>query len=98
MSPTVTPEVTGYLVPTLLAVGEADLAIDLALWEASVQRRDGSFAAPDGVPYTFDTAQVARGFLAVLDRVPALETNLRHDASDGDDFLGQGTFSRRRWW
>ena len=42
-----------------------------------MQRRDGSLAAPDDVPYTFDTAQVARGFLSVLDRVPALEVNLR---------------------
>jgi hypothetical protein len=72
-----TQEVTGYLIPTLLNAGEEALAVELALWEASVQQPDGSLAAPDGVPYTFDTAQVARGFLAVLDRVPQLETNLR---------------------
>jgi len=72
-----TQEVTGYLIPSLLDGGEERLAVELALWEASVQRPDGSLAAPDGVPYTFDTAQVVRGFLAVLDRVPLLETNLR---------------------
>ena len=73
----VTQEVTGYLIPTLVNVGEQQLATELALWEASVQRPDGSLAAPDDVPYTFDTAQVIRGFLAVLDRNPELEANLR---------------------
>jgi malonyl-CoA O-methyltransferase len=73
----VTQEVTGYLIPTMMDVGEEELAVTLARWEASVQRPDGSLAAPDSVPYTFDTAQVARGFLAVLDRVPELEANLR---------------------
>jgi hypothetical protein len=72
-----TQEVTGYLIPTLVNAGETDLAVELALWEASMQRPDGSLAAPDGVPYTFDTAQVARGFLAVLDLAPQLEVNLR---------------------
>jgi hypothetical protein len=73
----VTQEVTGYLIPTLVNVGEDALAVKLARWEASVQQPDGSLAAPDGVPYTFDTAQVARGFLAVLDQAPELEGNLR---------------------
>jgi hypothetical protein len=73
-----TMEVTGYLIPTLKAVGETKLATELALWEASVQAPDGSFAAPgEKVPYTFDSAQVIRGFLAVVDEVPALEKNLR---------------------
>lgn len=72
-----TQEVTGYLIPTLVNAGEEDLGVELALWEASVQRPDGSLAAPDNVPYTFDTAQVIRGFLAVLDRAPQLEPNLR---------------------
>ena len=72
-----TQEVTGYLIPSLVNAGEEGLGVELALWEASVQRPDGSLAAPDGVPYTFDTAQVIRGFLAVLDRVPQLEPNLR---------------------
>jgi malonyl-CoA O-methyltransferase len=73
----VTQEVTGSLIPTLVNAGEDALAVTLARWEASVQRPDGSLAAPDGVPYTFDTAQVARGFLAVLDHAPELEGNLR---------------------
>lgn len=76
-SSSATQEVTGYFIPTLMNAGEEALALELALWEASVQRPDGSLAAPDDVPYTFDTAQVVRGFLAVLDRLPQLESNLR---------------------
>lgn len=73
-----TMEVTGYLIPTLRDVGERDLARELALWEASVQAPDGSFAAPGvDVPYTFDTAQVIRGFLSTIDDLPVLEENLR---------------------
>jgi malonyl-CoA O-methyltransferase len=70
-------EVTGYLIPTLYNFGEKDLARDLARWEASVQTPEGSFCATDHVPYTFDTAQVVRGFLAVLHDLPEIEGNLR---------------------
>lgn len=77
-SKTVTPEVTGYTIDSLYRAGEKDLACDLARWEASVQRPDGSFWAPGTqVPYSFDTAQIARGFMAVLDDMPHLEGNLR---------------------
>ncbi len=73
-----TPEVTGYLIPTLRSVGEMEMAQEFAVWEASVQQPDGSVPGPGSdVPYTFDTAQVARGFLAMLDRMPELEKNLR---------------------
>jgi malonyl-CoA O-methyltransferase len=70
-------ETTGYIIPTLCQFGQRDLAVELAQWEASCQRVDGASSAVDGVPYTFDTAQVVRGFLAVLDDVPQLEINLR---------------------
>jgi malonyl-CoA O-methyltransferase len=72
----VTQEVSGYIIQTLYNAGEKEFAYDLARWEASIQRPDGSFTAPDGVPYTFDTAQVIRGFLAVLDDLPHLANNL----------------------
>lgn len=72
-----TQEVTGYLIPTLYNLGEKELAKDLARWEASIQRPDGAFTATDNVPYTFDTAQVMRGLLTVLDEMPQVENNLR---------------------
>ena len=72
-----TQEVTGYLIPSLYQHGERDLAIALARWEMSVQRPDGAFTAVDGVPYTFDTAQVVRGLLAVLEDIAEAERSLR---------------------
>jgi len=89
----VTQEVTGYLIPTLYHAGERELALNLARWESSVQRADGAFACPTAdIPYTFDTAQVIRGFLAVVDDLPELESPTRracdyierHIAPDGE--------------
>lgn len=74
---TPTQEVTGYLIPTLYQVGEKKMAVELAQWEASVQRPDGAFTDIHDIPYTFDSAQVVRGFLSVLHEAPELERNLR---------------------
>jgi len=73
----VTPEVTGYLITSLYNAGEKEFACDLASWEMSVQQSDGSFKATDNISYTFDTAQVVRGFLTVLDDMPEVEESLR---------------------
>lgn len=72
-----TQEVTGYLIPTLRDHGRRDLALELTRWLIAVQRPDGAFAAVDGVPYTFDTAQAARGLLAMLDDLPEAEHALQ---------------------
>ncbi|HET9642784.1 MAG TPA: prenyltransferase/squalene oxidase repeat-containing protein, partial [Burkholderiaceae bacterium] len=71
------PEVTGYWVPTLYAWSETELARDCTRWLMSIQHPDGAIPAPDGVPYTFDTGQVMRGFVAALGDVPGVETALR---------------------
>lgn len=73
----VTQEVTGYLIPSLYEAGEKELAVELAIWLASVQQPDGSFLAPSGGKYTFDTAQIMRGFLSVIRDRPELKENLR---------------------
>src|SRR3989338_668474 len=72
-----TPEVTGYLIESLYNAGEKEFAYDLARWEVSIQKPDGSFSAP-GVQtaYTFDTAQVIRGFLRLIDDLPELQCPL----------------------
>lgn len=75
------PEVTGYFVPTLYAWGEKELARTCTRWLMSIQLPDGAFPAPDGVPYTFDTAQIMRGLCAALGDVPGAEAALRK-ASD----------------
>jgi len=64
------PEVSGYLVPTLLRYGERELARRLIRWLLCIQRADGSYTSPDGVPHIFDTGQVLRGLLAGADLVP----------------------------
>jgi len=61
------PEVTGYLVPTLLDYGERDLAERLIHWLLCIQRRGGSYTGPYGTPYVFDSGQVLRGLLAAVE-------------------------------
>jgi len=55
------PEVTGYIIPTLLDYGERKMAFRCANWLATVQNKDGSFNGPDGIPRAFDTAAVMEG-------------------------------------
>jgi malonyl-CoA O-methyltransferase len=64
------PEVSGYLVPTLLQYGERELAIRIVRWLLSIQRANGSYTSSDGVPHIFDTGQVLRGLLAGSEIVP----------------------------
>jgi malonyl-CoA O-methyltransferase len=71
------PEVTGYTIPTLYQWGEKEVARDLTAWLMHRQNEDGSFSAPDGTPYTFDTGQVVQGFVAALDDLPEVEKPLR---------------------
>lgn len=62
------PEVTGYLIPTLLHYGEDDLARQFADWLLTVQNADGSFNGLDGVPRTFDTATCYEGLRAAFQK------------------------------
>lgn len=64
------PEVTGYLVPTLLQYDETEQAIRLVRWLLRIQRKDGSYASPSGDSHIFDTAQVLRGLLSAASLVP----------------------------
>lgn len=94
-------EVTGYYVPTLYEWGETEAARSCLRWLLSVQLPEGAFPAPDGVPYSFDTAQVMRGLNAGLERGEPLEGPLRRAA---DWMMGQvqesgrlGTPSTELW-
>jgi len=71
------PEVTGYFLPTLHEWGEASLARSCTDWLVSIQLPDGAFPAPDGVPYSFDTAQVIRGLCAAHTHGHAVEGPIR---------------------
>jgi malonyl-CoA O-methyltransferase len=92
------PEVTGYLVPTLFAYGDEELASQLAEWLVCIQRPDGSFTDPDqGRSYVFDTGQVLRGLLSACGKIAGAEEAARRAA----DYLvattideGRGGFPR----
>lgn len=64
------PEVSGYLIPTLLSYGEKDLAKRVIHWLLCIQRKDGSYTNPDGTPHVFDTGQILRGLLDGAQVVP----------------------------
>ncbi len=68
------PEVSGYFVPTLLNWGQRDLAVQFATWLVSVQNHDGSWSDAHGTaPYTFDTGQILKGLLALVDAHPEFQ-------------------------
>jgi malonyl-CoA O-methyltransferase len=71
------PEVTGYTIPTLLALGEHSMARRWGAALVRMQRPDGAMPGTDGLPYVFDTAQVIRGWLALLDEDAALAEPIR---------------------
>ena len=72
------PEVTGYLIPTLLDYGEKELALRLTKWLQVIQKTDGSYAGPDGKIYVFDTGQALRGLLGASKFAPeALKSAVR---------------------
>ncbi len=72
------PEVTGYFIPTLLAIGEIVMAEQFARYLVMVQNADGSFSLNDpSRKYVFDTGQVIRGWVAIIDRLPELKEPLQ---------------------
>ncbi|MCJ7621300.1 MAG: hypothetical protein MUP64_13905 [Anaerolineae bacterium] len=58
------PEVTAYLIPTLLAWDEPDMARAAAEYLLAVQRVDGAFPGLDGLSRSFDTGACLEGLLA----------------------------------
>ncbi|MGA2666610.1 MAG: methyltransferase domain-containing protein [Patescibacteria group bacterium] len=62
------PEVTGYLIPTLMQAGEHNLAFDYADFLCRVQQKNGSFLGIDKKEYIFDSGQALRGLLAASHR------------------------------
>lgn len=72
------PEVTGYYIPTLLSVGQVELARQYATWLTTIQNSDGSFSGPNGSGrYAFDTGQIIRGWVSIVDQMPELTAPIR---------------------
>ena len=59
------PEVTGYLIPTLLHWGKDWLAEQYANWLVKVQDPEGYWLGIDKRPRTFDTAMCANGLRCI---------------------------------
>ena len=70
------PEISGYLIPTLLDYGERELANRLADWLVEIQNDDGSFCDMDGEKRSFDTAAVMEGLRDYYFRVGGKENYL----------------------
>lgn len=66
------PEVTGYIIPTLLEWGEVELAKQMGAWLVTVQDDCGAFHGLDGLNRSFDTAACLEG-LEELKRVVVLD-------------------------
>lgn len=72
------PEVTGYWIPTLLQVGEVDMAKKFALFLTSIQNPDGSFSLDNSnEKFVFDTGQIIRGWVAIAPQMPEIHDALR---------------------
>lgn len=60
------PEVSGYLIPTLINWGERDLALKYASYLIGIQNPDGGFPTPQSRNSAFfDTGQILRGLFAI---------------------------------
>ena len=81
-SPTEYPEVTGYIIPTMLQYGFQDEALKMVEFLASRANEDGSFNAADSsCVYLFDTAQALRGLNAIC-KVTDRYANLRQKTAE----------------
>lgn len=61
------PEVTGYLIPSLLKWGQEDRAQRCGRWLLRIQNENGGFPDRDGYLRPFDTAMAMQGFAALPD-------------------------------
>lgn len=71
------PEVTGYYIPSLISIGEIELAKSFAEHLCSIQNENGAwFDAFDENPMIFDTGQILKGLMAVREYLPEVESHL----------------------
>ncbi|MDR0307496.1 MAG: methyltransferase domain-containing protein [Chitinispirillales bacterium] len=69
------PEVTGYIIPTLIDYGMKDFALELGQWLLTKQQPNGGFlGAGSNKVFLFDVGQVLRGLLALSDTSKLIRT------------------------
>lgn len=71
------PEITGYLIPTLLDLGENEMAGKAAGYLIRTQNEDGSWNGIDGIPAAFDTAACIEGLRAFDEGIGLYEGNIK---------------------
>jgi hypothetical protein len=95
------PETSGYLIPTLLALGEHSRALAVGEWLLSIQNADGSWNGglhpSRGAPKAsvFNTGQILDGMIALY-RVRS-EQRFVDAAHRGASWLGNGMTPGRLW-
>lgn len=71
------PEVTGYYIPSLLNIGEVELAKSYAKSLCKLQHDDGAwYDAFEENPMMFDTGQILKGLLAIRSYLPEVDYNI----------------------
>ena len=75
--PVLYPEVTGYYIPSLLNVGETELAKSFAKKMCEIQKLDGSwYDSDDAHPFIFDSCQILKGLVAIRKLMPEVDENI----------------------
>ncbi len=75
--PVLYPEVTGYYIPSLLRVGETELAKKFAKKMCVIQKEDGSWYDPDDrYPFIFDSCQILKGLVAIRNIMPEVDEHI----------------------
>lgn len=71
------PEVTGYFIPSLLKIGEKELAISFAKHLCEIQKPNGAWYDPsDRFPFVFDGGQILKGLVAIREYLPEVDGNI----------------------
>ena len=71
------PEVTGYYIPSLLSIGETELAKSFARYMCKIQKENGAwYDAFDEYPMMFDTGQILKGLVAIREELPEVDGNI----------------------
>ena len=81
------PEVTGYLIPTLIEYGFYEEAKDCMKWLLSIQEKNGGFRDINNTKeFVFDTAQILRGLLCFYNDVE-ISTQVRKSIKKACEYL-----------
>ena len=71
------PEVTGYFIPSLLKIGEKDLAISFAKHMCEIQKPNGAWYDPGNkAPFIFDGGQILKGLVAIRNILPEVDDHI----------------------